>query len=214
MRAPTPRRRCAAVTFGLALASASSACAGATPGPESAAPPARGESATPSDHPVELSGAWNDVDADLVATEIIRDFLASDWVADWSARHAGKTPTLRLYPIRNRTTGYIDHRFFTKRFEAALVRSGKVAVLLALDEKPRTSDGEDVLDQDDEATRGRDERAVDFVLNGTLIVQEDRAGNRQVSAYLATVEIVETATQRKAWIGQKRVRKLIDGESP
>lgn len=190
----------------LLLAAALVGCGGpaATSAPPAPAP------ATPSDHPVELSGAWNDVDADLVATEIIRDFLASDWITDWRSRNGDKTPTLRLYPIRNRTTGYIDHRFFTKRFEAALVRSGKMSVLLAHDEKPRTSDGEDLVTQDDAAARGRDEREVDFILNGTLIVQDDRAGDRQVSAYLATVEIVETATQRKAWIGQKRIRKLID----
>ncbi len=193
---------------GLAACGALSACAGpAATGATPAATPA-----TATDNPVELSGEWNDVDAELVATEIIRDFLASDWIADWRARNGDRTPTLRLYPIRNRTTGYIDHRFFTKRFEAALVRSGKMTVLLANDEKPRTSDGEDLLTQDDAAARGRDEREVDFIFSGTLVVQEDRAGDRQVSAYLATVEIIETATQRKAWIGQKRIRKLIDAK--
>lgn len=180
-------------------------CAGApAAAPGAASPPA----GVPSDAPVELSGEWNDVDADLVAREIITDFLGSTWIEAWRREHAGATPTLRLYPIKNRTTGYVDHRFFTKRFEAALVQSGQIRVLLALDEQPRSSDGEDITTTS--APTGEAEREADFILNGTLLLQEDVAGQRKVSAYLTTVEIVETATQRKAWIGQKRLRKLIE----
>ena len=187
---------------GSALGCASAPSASGTP--TGAAP----TSGVPSDAPLELSGEWNDVDADLVAREIIADFLGSTWIEAWQREHAGATPTLRLYPIKNRTTGYIDHRFFTKRFEAALVQSGKIKVLLALDEQPRTSDGEDITATS--APTGAAEREADFVLNGTLLLQDDVAGERKVSAYLTTVEIVETATQRKAWIGQKRLRKLIE----
>jgi hypothetical protein len=174
------------------------ACAGAPPSPD-APPPIAG------DAPVELSGEWNDVDADLVATALIEDFLKSSWIAEWKTRNADRpTPKLRLYPIKNRTTGYIDHRFFTQRFEAAIVRSGKMAVLAA-PAGPRSSDGEE-----DATAEAQAEKEADFVLTGSLIAQDDEGAAKKVTAYLATVEIVETATQRKAWIGQKRIRKIID----
>jgi len=172
----------------LILVAVMSGCATAAPAADTPAPV------------TELSGEWNDVDADLVATAIIDDFLKSDWIADWKGRNADRTPKLRLYPIRNRTTGYIDHRFFTARFEAAIVKSKTMSVLTAA--ATQVSDGED-------APAESEEKEADFVLTGTLIAQDDQGSEKKVTAYLATVEIVEIATARKAWIGQKRIRKVI-----
>jgi hypothetical protein len=158
--------------------------------------------------PHDLSGEWNDTDADLVALAIIQECLASSWPETWTQAHGGKKPVIRLYPIRNRTTGYIDYRYFTKQIEAALVRSGRLDVIAGLDEV-RSSDGSDGEVGDTGAEMGRDESGADFVLNGWVLSQEDQEGSREVRAYLTSIEIIEVASQKKAWVGQKKIRKLI-----
>ena len=154
--------------------------------------------------PHDLSGEWNDVDADLVAQAMIADCLKSPWIDRWAAAHGGERPVLRLHPIRNRTTGYIDYRFFTKQIEAALIRSGKIDVVASAEETgPVVSDGE--VDSSPVA----EGPPADFVLNGWIVSQDDRAGDREVRAYLTSIEIIELASQKKAWVGQKQIRKLI-----
>lgn len=182
----------------LAACAACLACAG------SSAPADGPKEVTRTDLPYDLSGEWNNVDADLVARAIIDECLKSDWVDRWSTSNQGKKPVLRLFPIRNRTTAYIDYRFFTKQIEAALVRSGKVDVIAAEEESgPATSDGEsDQLPQYDAA-------GADFVFTGWIVSQDDKAGDKEVRAYLTSIEIVEAASKKKAWVGQKQIRKLI-----
>lgn len=157
------------------------------------------------------TGEWNDVDADLVARGIIEEALKSRFVEEWQQSHADKKPTLRLYPIRNRTTAYINHRFFTKQLEQALVRAGKLTVVAAAEERARSSDGEleDVREQADDQAQGRRDADVDLVLNGWILSQEEQDAAVTVRSYLTSVEIVDVATEKKVWIGQKRIRKQI-----
>jgi penicillin-binding protein activator len=151
--------------------------------------------------PHDLSGEWNDVDADLVARAMIDDCLGSKWAETWSGAH-GRKPVLRLEPIRNRTNAYIDHRYFTKQIEAALLRSGQVEVVAGSEEtRSATSDGE-IEDSSDAG-------GADFVLNGWIVSQDDKAGDQEVRAFLTSIEILEIATKKKAWVGQKQIRKLI-----
>ncbi|MFO0722981.1 MAG: hypothetical protein U1E65_04290 [Myxococcota bacterium] len=158
------------------------------------------------------TGAWNDVDADQVAEALIGAAKQAAFAETWSAAHQGKTPKLRLYPIRNRSAEYINHRFFTKRLEAALVATKKVEVVLAVDEQPKTSDGEleDVRDQADDKAQGRHDADVDLVLNGWILTQEESDATATVRSYLTTLEVVEVASEKKLWLGEKRIRKRIE----
>ena len=60
----------------LGLALAGSACA--TP-----PPPATTPTVTRTDEAIDLSGDWNDVDADAVAKALIEDCMTSDWAEAW-----------------------------------------------------------------------------------------------------------------------------------
>ncbi len=168
------------------------------------------------DRAVDLSGAWNDVDADAVAKTMIDDCLTSPWVQEWRSAHEQKRPVVRLYPIKNKTTGYIDYRYFTKQIERAFVKSGLVDVVSSKEE------AEDAREErDDQALHASDETAKahggeigsDFIMNGWILSQDDRAGSDEVRAYLTSIEIVDTQTQKKAWVGQKRIKKVISKPS-
>jgi penicillin-binding protein activator len=164
------------------------------------------------DEAVDLSGEWNDVDADAVAKTMIEDCLTSPWIQEWRNTHDQKRPVVRLYPIKNKTSGYIDYRYFTKQIEQAFVRSGLVDVVSSREEAEDAR--EERADQaehasDDTAKSQGQELGSDFILNGWILTQDDSAGDQEVRAYLTSIEIIDTTSQRKAWVGQKRIKKLL-----
>jgi PBP1b-binding outer membrane lipoprotein LpoB len=160
---------------------------------------------------IDLSGDWNDVDADTVAAAMIEDCLGSTWPETWSKDH-GKKPVVRLHPIKNKTDGYIDYRYFTKQIEAALLRSGRVDVVSSLEEAGAArEEREDQAEHasDETAKTQQNETGSDFILTGWILSQGDQSGAQEVKSYLTSMELVETETQKKAWVGQKRIKKLL-----
>ena len=165
------------------------------------------------DDAIDLSGEWNDVDADAVAKTMIEDCLGSPWIQDWRNGHEQKRPVVRLYPIKNKTAGYIDYRYFTKQIEQAFVRSGLVDVVSSKEEaedaREERADQAEHASDDSVKAQGQ-ELGSDFILSGWILTQDDHAGDQEVRAYLTSIEIVDTTTQRKAWVGQKRIKKLLE----
>lgn len=164
------------------------------------------------DQAIDLSGEWNDVDADAVAKAMIEDCLSSPWIQEWRNAHEQRRPVVRLYPIKNKTAGYIDYRYFTKQIEQAFVRSGLVDVVSSREEADEVRD--ERADQaehagDDTAKSQGQELGSDFILSGWILTQDDSAGDQEVRAFLTSIEIIDTTTQRKAWVGQKRIKKLL-----
>ncbi|MCK6550800.1 penicillin-binding protein activator LpoB [Myxococcota bacterium] len=189
----------------VALACALTGCA-STP------PPPAGTDVKRTDEAIDLSGEWNDVDADTVAKAIIDECLSSPWIQTWRDANEQKRPVVRLYPIKNKTVGYIDHRYFTKQIEAAFVRSGLVDVVSSKEEAEDARAERDDQAQhasDDTAKAQGQETGSDFILNGWILTQDDRAGAKEVRAYLTSVEIIDTTTQKKACVAQKRIKKLL-----
>jgi hypothetical protein len=174
--------------------------------------PTGGTEVKRTDEAVDLSGEWNDVDADLVAKAMIDECLTSTWVQEWRNAHEQKRPVVRLYPIKNKTNAYIDYRYFTKQIEAAFVRSGVVEVVSSREEAEdaREERADQAMHASDESAKSQgNETGSDFILNGWILAQDDRAEDKEVRAYLTSIEIVDTLSQRKAWVGQKRIKKLL-----
>jgi penicillin-binding protein activator len=163
------------------------------------------------DENIDLSGDWNDVDADAVAAAMIEDCMKSTWAESWTEAHQ-KKPVVRLHAVKNKTDAFIDYRYFTKQLEAALLNSGRVEVVSSMEEADAARE-----EREDQATHASDETAKtgqnevgsDFILTGWILSQSDEQGNQSVKSYLTSLELVETETQKKAWVGQKRIKKLI-----
>ena len=134
----------------------------------------------------------------------------------WAKELGNKRPVLRLYPIKNRTDHFIDTLYLTKQVEAVLVQSGIVEVVSSLDEADTVR-----AERDDQAKNASDETAKshgeeagsDVIMNGYLVEQSDQGGGQSVKAYLTTLEITDTTTNKKAWVGQHRVKKLVRKDS-
>lgn len=176
-----------------------------------AQPPAPKLTVERTEEDIDLSGEWNDVDSDLVAKAMIEDCMGVPWAEEWSVAN-GRRPVVRLHAVKNRTDGYIDDRYFTKQLEASLLRSRRVEVVSSLEEA-----GDARREREDQAQHASDdtiksqgqEAGSDFILTGSIVTQRDQAGGTEVRAYLTSLELVDVATQKKAWVGQKRIKKRI-----
>ncbi len=163
------------------------------------------------DTPMDLSGRWNDTDSRLVSEEMIEDCLSRPWLRNYR-EEAGRTPVVIVGTVRNNTDEHIISETFTKDLERAFINSGLVRVVASRHERDEIrQERRDMAEWASEETAREmtAEEAADFMLIGTVNSIRDREGRREVIYYQVNLELVDTETNRKAWIGDKRIRKYI-----
>ena len=160
----------------------------------------------------DLSGAWNDTDSRLVSQEMIQDSLSRAWLQEFRARPGQARPTVIVGDVRNLSHEHINTSTFTLEMERALINSGKVDFVATKEERQGVRD--ERKDQDLNAradTRnamGR-ELGADFMLTGTINTIVDPSGDTQVRFYQVNMTLISLADNRKVWVGQKDIRKLV-----
>lgn len=165
-----------------------------------------------SDEAVDLSGEWNDVDADMVAKAMIKDCLDQGWAGKHKAK-SGKPPVVKFYPMRNKSSEHINEEYFTKQVERALINSGDVEVVAG---KKEAGDArEEQADQgkhasDETMKSAGNETGADYILNGWIVSQNDTDGaGKTIKAFLTTMELTDVQSQKKVWIGEKKIKKQV-----
>ena len=164
----------------------------------------------------DLSGYWNDIDAELVATAMVKQCLEeSAWAANYQEENSGKKPVVKLMGVIKRTDDRnVNTDFFAKQLERSLLNSGRVKVVAAYGQ-----DSINVAERDRQATHASDETAkshqmetgADFTLQTWVNSQnESDGGGQSVRAYLVNMELVNVESNEKVWIGEKKIRKVID----
>ncbi len=164
-----------------------------------------------SDSTIDLSGAWNDTDSRLVADEMIQDALSRPWISDFSGR-TGQRPAVIVGTVRNLSHEHINVKTFVADMERALVNSGKVDFVASRDERGEIRD--ERIDQDlnaREETRNAagQELGADFMLQGQINTIIDMEGKQQVRYYQVDLTMISMADNRKVWLGQKKIKKLV-----
>src|SRR3989338_5504236 len=72
----------------------------------------------------DLSGYWNDIDANVVAEEMIKDCTSSGLTTHF-AKDSGALPVVKLMGVLKRTDDRnVNSDYFAKRLERELLRSG------------------------------------------------------------------------------------------
>ncbi len=161
----------------------------------------------------DLSGEWNDIDANLVAQEMINDCLTRPWLEEFKAQNMGRKPVIRFHSVKNRSSDRIDTKFFSKQVERALLNSGQVEILAAMDEMNDVFNEQELAASKGGPDAGdySQEPDADFILNGWVVSQNETDGyGRTVKAYLVTMELIDAKSTRKVWMGEKRIRKVVD----
>ncbi len=158
---------------------------------------------------IDLSGYWNDTDSRLVAAEMIKDCLQRAWLSDFVSR-TGKKPRVIVGTIVNKSMEHIATDTFIKDMERELINSGKVKFVAAKGQREEIR--QERADQQKFAENAKKffkEKAADFMLQGTIDSILDTVGGKTVRFYQVDLELINIETNEKAWIGQKKIKKLV-----
>ena len=157
----------------------------------------------------DLSGAWNDTDSRLVSEEMIRDSLSRAWLQEWSGK---SKPAVIIGEVRNLSHEHINVNTFTLDVERALINSGKVDFVATKTERKGIREerkDQDIHAREDTRNPMGKELGADFMLTGTINTIVDPSGSTQVRFYQVNMTLISLADNRKVWIGQKEIRKLV-----
>lgn len=165
-----------------------------------------------SDTVTDLSGNWNDTDSRLVAQEMIQDVLSRGWLTKFN-RSKGKAPTVIVGTVRNLSHEHINTRTFIADMERELINSGEVEFVASA--KDREEIRSEVKDQDlnaSEETRKAmgQEVGADFMLQGSINSIVDAVSGEQARFYQIDLTLIELGTNRKVWVGQKKIKKTVE----
>jgi len=164
------------------------------------------------DETVDLSGRWNDTDSRLVSEEMIGDVLSRSWL-DRYRGGTGKDPVVIVGSVRNRSDEHINTRTFIKDLERALINSGEVEFVAGSGERGEVrEERKDQAAHASEATAKEEgeELGADFMLQGSINTISDRIEGKEVKYYQVNLELIDIRSHRKAWIGEKKIKKLVD----
>jgi hypothetical protein len=160
----------------------------------------------------DVSGRWNDTDSQLVADAMISDCLAHPWVDQFRRARGGAQPVLIVGTIRNRSHEHINTRTFVKDLERAITNSGEATFVADAGERQQIRGERDAqAGFTEEATRSFHgvEAGADYMLIGALNSIIDKEGRRAVVFYQVDLELVDMRTNRKVWIGDKKIKKYV-----
>lgn len=164
------------------------------------------------DSVTDLSGNWNDTDSRLVAQEMIQDVLSRNWLSKFN-RDKGKAPTVIVGTVRNLSHEHINTRTFVADMERELINSGEVEFVASADDRKEVRN--EVKEQDlhaSEETRKAmgNEVGADFMLQGSINSIVDAVSGEQARFYQIDLTLIELGTNRKVWVGQKKIKKTVE----
>ncbi len=165
-----------------------------------------------SDTVTDLSGKWNDTDSRLVSQEMIQDVLSRGWLTNFNREH-GKAPVVIVGTVRNLSHEHINTRTFIADMQRELINSGEVEFVASA--KDREEIRAEVREQDLHATEETrkamgQEIGADFMLQGSINTIIDAISGEQARFYQIDLTLIQLGTNRKVWVGQKKIKKTIE----
>ncbi len=163
------------------------------------------------DQTIDLSGDWNDTDSRLVAEEMIKDVMNRPWLGDFKGA-TKRTPVVIVGTVRNRTSEHIATTAFIKNLERELINSGRVDFVANKEERDEVRD--ERTDQQEFSSaetlkKFQQETGADFMLRGDITSIVDQEDGTRVKYYQVNLELVNIETNKKAWIGEKKLKKVV-----
>ena len=160
----------------------------------------------------DVSGGWNDTDAQMVAQEMITDCLQGGWYGKYLTQNGGKEPVVIVGTVTNESSEHINTRVFVEEMQRALINSGKVEFVASSGERGEIR--QERLEQDEfasEATRkafGK-EVGADFMLSGVLSSIVDKSGSKALVYYQTNLKLINIETNKIVWNGEKKIKKYV-----
>ncbi len=160
---------------------------------------------------IDLSGDWNDTDSRLVAEEMIADVLSRPWLGEFKGEKK-RQPDVIVGTIKNRSSEHIPTIPFIKNLERELINSGRVNFVANKEERQEVRDertDQQEFASDESIKKIQKEAGADFMLRGDITTIIDQSGGAKVKYYQVNMELVNIETNRKAWVGEKKIKKVV-----
>lgn len=160
---------------------------------------------------IDLSGDWNDTDSRLVAEEMIADVLSRPWLGEFKGEKK-RQPDVIVGTIKNRSSEHIPTIPFIKNLERELINSGRVNFVANKEERQEVRDertDQQEFASDESIKKFQKEAGADFMLRGDITTIIDQSGGAKVKYYQVNMELVNIETNRKAWVGEKKIKKVV-----
>jgi uncharacterized protein (TIGR02722 family) len=164
----------------------------------------------------DLSGYWNDTDVKIVAEDLVKKCVNAPAITNYSSK-MGKLPVVIVGTFRNQSDEHIDTTILTKKFEAALINSGKVDFVASSEERGEIrQEREEQQDWSsvDTAKRLTNETGADFMLIGSVKTIVDSIGKESTRTYYVSAELIEVESNKKLWLDtNSEIKKYIKRSS-
>ena len=160
----------------------------------------------------DLSGDWNDTDSRLVSEEMIRDVLSAPWLARAKAE-GKKTPSLIVGEIKNLSHEHIAVNAFVGDIERNLINAGDVQFVASKNERQEIRDerkDQDLNSTEESRKAMGKELGADYMLKGEINTIIDVEGKTQAKFYQVDLTLISLADNRKVWVGQKKIKKVVE----
>ncbi len=164
------------------------------------------------DTDIDLSGNWNDTDIRLVSEALVDSSLSSPWINQFRMANMGQNPVVIVGTFLNRSSEHIDTAIIAKRYEMALINSGKVDMVA--DQNFRASVRDEREEQqyfasEETAKALGKEIGADYLLQGSVRTNLDQSAGKMVRTYYVSAELIDIETNKKVWVGEETIKKLI-----
>jgi uncharacterized protein (TIGR02722 family) len=164
------------------------------------------------DEVTDLSGRWNDTDSRMVSETMVKDCLNHPWLSQHML-DASKNPVVIVGIVRNKSSEHINVTTFISDIERAYINSGLVDVVASAVERTELRD--EKADQsryaDEETVKEfGEELGADYMLNGYISTIIDQEKKTKVVYYQVDLTLTDIETNRKVWIGQEKIKKLVE----
>ena len=161
----------------------------------------------------DLSGKWNDTDSRLVSQEMVQDVLSRPWLGKYAKANRGKAPTVIVGKVRNLSHEHINTRTFVADIEKALINSGEVDFVASSTERKEIRGerrDQDIHASEESRKAMGQEIGADYMLKGTINTIVDAISGEQARFYQIDLTLIDLASNRKVWVGQKKIKKTIE----
>ena len=164
---------------------------------------------------IDLSGNWNDTDSRLVAEEMIRDALSRPWLEEFKASKNTK-PRVIVGTVRNRSHEHINTQTFVKDLERELTNSGRVVFVATKEQRAELREEREEQQKHASIETAKSfgkEYGADFMIQGQINTIIDQSEGTQLKYYQVELELINIETNEKVWIGQKKIKKVVERSS-
>ena len=143
---------------------------------------------------------------------MIQDVVSRPWLGQFKSKSGDKLPVVIIGTVRNLSHEHINVQTFTKDLERSLINSGEVEFVASSSEREEVRE-----ERKDQATQSREDTAkehgmeigADFMLKGSISTIQDKEGGKTVMFYQVNLELIDIESNRKVWIGEKKIKKFI-----